>query len=169
MYKKIGEKICGDCGELIVNIKRKHHNRNKDGLYRCEECQDQRWKRLKKEATDRHRKTDRWRETKRRSSKKERDSNLELARLREWLVKVRRRANKYGCDHFRKPKTREFAKELLALEKRCQLCGTEEDLTIDHIYPLSKAPKDRLEEFAIGLFNLQHLCRPCNGKKWAHI
>lgn len=42
--------------------------------------------------------------------------------------------------------------------ERCQHCGAGEDLTLDHIKPLSKGGKD-------GIYNLQLLCKTCNEKK----
>ena len=48
--------------------------------------------------------------------------------------------------------------DYLSLVKICQLCGSVENLTIDHMYPVSKGGKGNLE-------NLQILCRKCNGFK----
>lgn len=42
--------------------------------------------------------------------------------------------------------------------QKCVFCGTEENLTIDHIVPISKGGSRRIE-------NLQILCGPCNFKK----
>lgn len=43
---------------------------------------------------------------------------------------------------------------------RCVICGSTENLTIDHILPRAKGGKDELS-------NLQTLCRRCNSKKGA--
>lgn len=43
-------------------------------------------------------------------------------------------------------------------EHRCRKCGSEEDLTLDHIHPWSIGGPDTAE-------NLQVLCRPCNSSK----
>ncbi|EBR5151916.1 HNH endonuclease [Salmonella enterica] len=43
---------------------------------------------------------------------------------------------------------------------RCRVCGTNEDLTIDHIQPVSKGGTSEDE-------NLQTLCRSCNSRKGA--
>jgi 5-methylcytosine-specific restriction endonuclease McrA len=49
--------------------------------------------------------------------------------------------------------------EINALYLRpCYNCGTKEDLSIDHIIPLSRGGRH-----SIG--NLQTLCRPCNSSK----
>lgn len=41
---------------------------------------------------------------------------------------------------------------------RCRRCSAVEDLTIDHVHPLSQGG-------ATELWNLQVLCRPCNARK----
>ncbi|WP_155021236.1 HNH endonuclease [Citrobacter youngae] len=43
---------------------------------------------------------------------------------------------------------------------RCKYCGTSDDLTIDHIQPVSKGGGNEDE-------NLQTLCRACNRRKGA--
>lgn len=45
---------------------------------------------------------------------------------------------------------------------RCCECGSPDDLTIDHIYPVSRGGTDARE-------NLQTLCRPCNCRKGARV
>lgn len=45
-------------------------------------------------------------------------------------------------------------------EHRCRACGSERELTIDHIVPVSRGGTN-VEE------NLQTLCRPCNSRKGA--
>lgn len=47
-------------------------------------------------------------------------------------------------------------------EYACLLCGSPDDLTLDHIYPWSKGGEDTLE-------NLRTLCRPCNSSKGARV
>lgn len=43
---------------------------------------------------------------------------------------------------------------------RCRRCGAEDDLSIDHVHPVSKGGGDDLA-------NLQTLCRGCNARKGA--
>jgi hypothetical protein len=45
---------------------------------------------------------------------------------------------------------------------QCQACGSTDDLTLDHIYPRSRAGSD-------GSRNLQTLCGPCNSRKGARL
>lgn len=47
-------------------------------------------------------------------------------------------------------------------EFRCCQCGTTEDLTLDHIHPLSKCGSNELD-------NLQTLCRSCNSRNGARL
>lgn len=48
------------------------------------------------------------------------------------------------------------------LEDLCVDCGTTQDLTIDHIIPLSKSGTNQID-------NLQILCRSCNARKGNRI
>jgi len=41
---------------------------------------------------------------------------------------------------------------------RCAQCGSQENLTIDHVVPMSQGGTDEVE-------NLQFLCRSCNSRK----
>jgi len=45
---------------------------------------------------------------------------------------------------------------------QCLHCGSRNDLTVDHIVPVSRGGSDFLS-------NLQTLCRPCNSRKGARI
>lgn len=44
---------------------------------------------------------------------------------------------------------------------RCVRCGTHEDLTVDHIVPISKGGADDPDDIS----NLQTLCKSCNSSK----
>lgn len=52
----------------------------------------------------------------------------------------------------------EWSEVLQAYGTRCLRCGTENDITVDHIIPVSKGGQDIKE-------NVQPLCRACNTKK----
>jgi len=52
----------------------------------------------------------------------------------------------------------EVEKKLKALNYKCQICGTKENITIDHIIPLSKGGTNEIN-------NLQPLCKSCNSRK----
>ena len=58
----------------------------------------------------------------------------------------------------------EWIKKIEATKGFCPLCGIEvgiEKLTLDHIIPLSKAPKG----FIYTIDSVQPLCARCNSKK----
>lgn len=45
---------------------------------------------------------------------------------------------------------------------KCLVCGTRDDLTVDHVVPLSRGGSN-------GVSNLQPLCGPCNSRKGRRI
>jgi hypothetical protein len=50
----------------------------------------------------------------------------------------------------------------------CQVCGSIDDLTVDHIIPLSKLTRDQWNDgLHLDPGNLRTLCRTCNGTKSA--
>lgn len=53
-----------------------------------------------------------------------------------------------------------LSKHIRNTQPWCTACGTETDLTVDHIQPISKAPHREYD-----LTNLQVLCRTCNSHK----
>lgn len=53
-------------------------------------------------------------------------------------------------------------RKVLNGQKRCVKCGSRDNLTIDHVVPLSKGGRNRSK-------NLQVLCRNCNALKAAQI
>lgn len=63
----------------------------------------------------------------------------------------RRRCRKYGAQP-------ELYQLIMVRDRCCQYCWIHEDLTIDHIVPISKGGKS-IED------NLQVLCRSCNASK----
>jgi 5-methylcytosine-specific restriction endonuclease McrA len=54
--------------------------------------------------------------------------------------------------------TKQQFKELFDNNKKCNYCGSTENLQVDHIHPVSKGGKTELS-------NLQVLCRSCNASK----
>lgn len=77
--------------------------------------------------------------------------------------------NQYHAEYnrfIRRPKRRAIIHSFTAQEwrqkyKNCALCGRIEKLTLDHIFPISKAQKGHI----YGLNDVQALCHPCNSRK----
>ena len=85
--------------------------------------------------------------------------------MKKWL-RILRKVWKYKSFNYKLIETRKRnqrrlkrRKELLKKEGRCGKCGKQEDLTIDHIIPLSKGGAKH------GMHNLQVLCKECNTRK----
>ena len=66
-------------------------------------------------------------------------------------IRLKNRAYKAGCNVG-------VLKQVLKRDKVCQLCDTDQDLQLDHIFPVSQGGKVSLE-------NLQLLCGTCNNFK----
>ena len=63
------------------------------------------------------------------------------------------------------PEWRAMRERVFALHgRRCQKCGSDDEIQVDHIKPRSKFP-----ELALDIENLQVLCWPCNREKSARV
>lgn len=81
--------------------------------------------------------------------------NLEHARMSHRIVMQRRRARLEGVEN---TLTKEQIKELFDQQKFCSWCYSEENLSLDHIQPISKGG-------AHSVNNIMILCRNCNSSK----
>jgi len=77
-------------------------------------------------------------------------SNEHLKKYAYDMIETRRASSKQ--------KVKSLRERIFEKQDHCVLCGTEQNLTIDHIKPVSKGGTN-----SIG--NLQVLCKPCNIKK----
>ena len=107
-------------------------------------------------------------------AKKSRDSEKGKEYRKKYIEKLRKEKPQWYIDKCRKGSCKynylkrnklagvldyEAIKEKWELlENKCQECGTTENITIDHIKPLSKGGTNHID-------NLQPLCKSCNSKK----
>jgi len=77
----------------------------------------------------------------------------EKGRWSKRVYEYRKRNPKIG-----KIDKKQWEEKLKRLGGKCQMCGSTEDITIDHIIPLSKGGTNHID-------NLQPLCRRCNSRK----
>ena len=89
--------------------------------------------------------------------------NPEAHKARSVIRSIRQRLKAFGFDlaRFQRPSTKELAKVITGLPSTCQSCGTDQDLTIEHIKPVMDYP-----ELALNSSNLTTLCRSCNTKSY---
>lgn len=154
--------------------KEKERIRRKNEKYK----QDEKWKEHIREYGKKYRQTENGKQNARKKKKKYRQSakgkETEKAyRKTEVDKECKRRSKKkrYWKDpkyHTVKIVARrhgcyiDLLKKILERDKICQHCSTEENLSFDHIIPVSKGGK-AIED------NLQILCRSCNSRKGATI
>ena len=82
------------------------------------------------------------------------------------LIRTIRKIIKYKSFNYKKIETNKrnqrryrFRKNLIAREGKCKKCSSTDNLTIDHIIPVSKGGSKH------GKHNLQVLCAKCNYRK----
>lgn len=80
---------------------------------------------------------------------------IEISRRRYWADPAYYRMKALGRKHGVEV---DILKAVRERDKTCQHCRTADDLTFDHIIPVSKGGKASME-------NLQILCNPCNARK----
>jgi hypothetical protein len=169
-----GLKKCTKCGEIkdveqfrLTKKRGKYVRRSR--CLNCEREDGKDWIKRNPEKAVASRK--RWRE-------ENREHELEYSRNYEEEHKEERRekCRRYSKDHpevFREKARNRRARErnvrqqytkgqeaitMEAFGGRCFLCGSDEDLCVDHNYPL-------VEGFALTIFNAVILCNVCNGSK----
>lgn len=111
-----------------------------------------------------------WLKTRRRPTRFRPERVAELTGWREsniesWAAELAQTS--YSSEFTRTRRLQTVAREVRAAiynrdGHRCAACGSADDLTIDHIYPVSLGGSDDPA-------NLQTLCRPCNCRKGARV
>lgn len=171
------QKTCKECGE-IKPVSEFYCNSNSSGYRpRCKACyqldssrrRKERGYKTSPEARDRARRG--WEE---RNPEWRKEYQLRYQRENRDRLNARRRAN-YANDPSMVKRYVHKRRALLAgaegsftsdewnalvesCEGRCLACGSDENLTPDHVVPLSKGGSNWIE-------NIQPLCRSCNAKK----
>lgn len=151
-------------------------NSCKDGNFRCKRCANN-WRNRNWRLTETGKAHDRrhYETRKERASKWCKDNKERAnANVRKYSrsakgkeVNKRKSRKRYWADpeYYRKKAIArnhgivfELYEQLLERQPQCQLCGSNENLTLDHIHPVSRGGKSVIE-------NLQILCLPCNSFK----
>jgi len=87
---------------------------------------------------------------------------LRELKVKQWVIQDRGRLrmapSKSFTWHGRGPLPKLLVRKVLFRDEKCQMCGTTEKLSVDHIWP-------RIYGGSNDLDNLQALCRSCNSKK----
>lgn len=157
-------KPCDLCGSLIID--KRAGPARKDGLYRCTSCQIIRNREInavRQKAYFKGPKAEQYRETRNRGKRAWNARHPEAYRARCLILSVKARLRKYDYDfsRFQRPSTRVLAVAIANLPLECRDCGTDQDLTIEHIKTVVSHP-----ELALEPSNLTTLCRPCNTRSY---
>ena len=136
-------KVCKTCNIEKDISEFPKHKKYKDGLYSsCKSCKNESSKGYylnnKEKVCD--------------SVKLYRENNLEYYRCLQRM----RRALKVSVGESYNAEDERFTRELF--DHKCIVCGKTSDLTIDHLYPLSRG-------YALTRDNAVVLCRSCNSSK----
>ena len=163
---------CSDCGEQRVGKPRP----GSDGSIRCPRCSHNRRCRKYYRTDKGQAQHARGREQRRQSANQWCKDNREKAREnerkyrtspkgRELRKRISRKRYYENIEYYRaKARARmqgielELIQELMKEQPSCQLCGSQENLTVDHMHPVSRGGDSARR-------NLQVLCGPCNSFK----
>ena len=153
--------VCVDC-DSVLSFQRTPRG-CLDGKLRCKSCAHKQ-RLLKynhsskgKAAYKRYSQTDKFKATTRkyRTTPKGKAKMIEIFQRRYWKDPDYQRMKAVARVHGVEP---ELLAQIKDRDKTCQLCGSDQNLTFDHIHPVSRGGQGTVE-------NLQVLCGPCNSFK----
>lgn len=148
--KKPGHKVCAKCRIEKPESEFYKSSNTQDGLRSgCKHCFNKQSIKWGKNNKDRVRFL----------QKRLRKSNPYRAKIKASTSTANRQAKKYGIGE---KVTSADVRKIFDRDKACLRCGTKNNLSIDHIVPLSKGGNNLPG-------NLQTLCRYCNSKKYNKI
>ena len=151
------------CVTCHVERETKRARKCADGQFRCKSC-SHKHRLLKynhstkgKLAYQRHSKTDTFKKTQRKyaTSEKGAAKKNEIAKRHYWADPDYQRLKALSRVHGVEPALLQQVRER---DKVCKSCSSDQNLTFDHIVPVSKGGKASME-------NLQILCNSCNASK----
>lgn len=157
-------KVCTQCSRSLPLDFYTKDSQKGDGLRSyCKDCQRNYASKYRQSNPDRnkiyykqnreklidyqHENRERFRDVRKRWNQKNKDRNRVLAHQRRVIEKNQLGAIPENCWDL-----------LILVYKSCGICGSEENLTMDHVIPLSLGGKHSIENLAI-------LCKTCNSRK----
>lgn len=143
----VGYKYCSNCEKLKELDKFNNNKNNRDGKQAwCQECITSRRQQWTEDNPDRNKQL---------RNKFKRTDTYKIGKKN---IKYRRRQKLNQTPKELRLTAKQWKSVLIKYGNRCLCCGSTEDITIDHIKPLSKGGLNTID-------NVQPLCHACNSNK----